>query len=68
MVESADIRPAPSAVKVAVETCKKLQSELDAWRKLNAEDVPALNKQVQAGQLAALPVASTKPDPLVCTP
>ncbi len=68
MVEAADLRPVPSAQKVSIESCKKLQTGLEAWRKLNSEEVAAVNKQLDAAHLAAIPVAATKGEALSCTP
>jgi len=68
MVESADMRPPVSAQTAAVEACKKLQVNLEAWSKLNSGDLAALNKQLEAAHVAALPVGSGKSSPLVCVP
>jgi len=68
MVESADMRPPVSAQTAALEACKKLQVNLEAWSKLNSGDLAAVNKQLEASHLAALPVASGKSIPLVCAP
>jgi hypothetical protein len=68
MVESADMRPPVSAQTAALEACKKLQVNLEAWSKLNSGDLAAVNKQLEASHLAALPVASGKTSPLVCVP
>jgi len=56
MVESADIRPVASARSVSHEACLGLQKRLALWQKLNAENIPALNKKLEAMHLAKLPV------------
>ena len=66
MVESADIRPVTSAQAAALNGCKKLQVKLEAWGKLNADDLTVINKQLGDAHLGALPVAKGKPDALVC--
>ncbi len=55
--ESADMRPAASAQKVARETCTALQKNLATWRQINEENIPAVNKQLQDIHLAPLPIA-----------
>ena len=65
MVESADIRPAASARKAAFDTCVGLQKNLETWRKLNEEDVAAVNKLLAAAHLEYLPVSNLKQS-LVC--
>jgi photosystem II stability/assembly factor-like uncharacterized protein len=65
MVESADMLPAASAEKAAHEACVGLQKNLETWRKLNAEDVPVLNKQLENFHSATLPLAKL-PQPLAC--
>jgi hypothetical protein len=57
MIESADMRPAASAQKVAHETCLALQKNLATWRQINDENIPAVNKPLQNIHLAPLPVA-----------
>lgn len=56
MVESADIRPPASARQAFRESCRKLKQSLETWQKLNAEGVPAMNKQLSDVHLDALPV------------
>jgi len=58
MVESADIRPVASARNAAHESCLELQKRLELWQKLNDENIPALNKELETIHLASLPVAS----------
>ena len=67
MIESADLKPAVSARKAALDSCTALQKSLLAWEKLNAEEVPATNKVLENAQVAGLPVASTRPA-LSCSP
>jgi photosystem II stability/assembly factor-like uncharacterized protein len=59
MIESADMRPAASAQKVAHETCTALQKNLATWRQINEENIPAVNKQLQNFHSAPLPVAGS---------
>jgi hypothetical protein len=57
MIESADIRPAASAQKASHQACLALQKNLAAWKQINLETIPAVNKQLQDFHLSALPVA-----------
>jgi len=66
MVESADIRPAASAQKAFAESCSGLQKLLATWQKLNDENIPALNKQLESVHIGGLPV-ETATKPLVCS-
>jgi hypothetical protein len=65
MIESADMRPAASAQKASQETCVALQKNLAAWRQINEESLPAVNKQLQNFHLSPLPVAARAQD-LAC--
>ncbi len=65
MIESADMRPAASGQKASQETCVALQKNLATWLKLNDENIPAVNKQLEGFHLAGLPLARPKP-PLTC--
>ena len=56
---------AASAQAAAHQACAGLQKNLEAWEKLNAQDIPALNKQLEAFHAARLP--TSKPSrPLKC--
>jgi len=68
MVESADIKPGPSAHQAANEGCVALQKKFEAWRKFNQEDVPAMNKLLRAANLTALPAAGAPAAALTCGP
>jgi photosystem II stability/assembly factor-like uncharacterized protein len=61
MIESADMRPAASGQKASRETCVALQKNLAIWLKLNDENIPAVNKQLEIFHLASLPLARPKP-------
>jgi len=61
MIESADMRPAASGQKASQETCVALEKNLAIWLKLNDENIPAANKQLETFHLAGLPLASRKP-------
>jgi len=65
MIESADMRPAASGQKASQETCVALQKNLATWLKLNDENIPAVNKQLEGFHLADLPLAHPTP-PLTC--
>jgi photosystem II stability/assembly factor-like uncharacterized protein len=60
MIESADMRPAASAQKASQETCVALQKNLAIWLKLNDENIPEVNKQLETFHLAGLPLARPK--------
>jgi hypothetical protein len=65
MIESADMRPAASAQKVAHDTCTTLQINLATWRQINEENIPGVNKQLQNFHFARLPIAGSTPN-LAC--
>jgi photosystem II stability/assembly factor-like uncharacterized protein len=67
MVESADLRPVESAHAAAKVACQKIQQGITTWQKLNAEDIPALNKLLLAAHLELLPVANGARNALVCS-
>jgi photosystem II stability/assembly factor-like uncharacterized protein len=66
MIETADVRPPDSAAAAVKDSCKALQKDSGQWRKLNAEVVPALNKQLELSKLNALPVTANQMAALVC--
>ncbi|HXT27160.1 MAG TPA: hypothetical protein VN749_20260 [Candidatus Eisenbacteria bacterium] len=66
MVESADMKPAASARKAATDSCAALQKSLQAWQKLNTDEVPGTNKLLENIHLAALPIAPARPE-LFCS-
>jgi photosystem II stability/assembly factor-like uncharacterized protein len=65
MIESADMRPAASAQKASHDACAALQKNLAAWRQINEESIPAVNKQLQEIHLSPLPLAGRGPN-LAC--
>ena len=67
MIESADLKPASSARQAVQKACSALQTNLQAWQKLNLEDVPAASKLLESVHLPALPVAPKGPE-LACSP
>jgi photosystem II stability/assembly factor-like uncharacterized protein len=66
MIETADVRPPDSAAAAVKDSCKALQKDSEQWRKLNAEVVPALNKQLELLKLNALPVTANQMAAVVC--
>jgi hypothetical protein len=58
MVESADLRPTESAQAAAVAACQAYKKDIVLWNKLNAENVPALNKYLQQYKLSPLQAAA----------
>jgi hypothetical protein len=67
MIESADIHPPDSARAAAQAACQALQKDGELWKKLNAEVVPALNKQLELSKLKALPTTAARVGALTCT-
>nr|AAP58622.1 hypothetical protein [uncultured Acidobacteriota bacterium] len=65
MIESGDVRPAPSARENAESACMALKTNLARWRVINSDKLPALNKLLQQNNLAAL-VAVTPPADPIC--
>jgi photosystem II stability/assembly factor-like uncharacterized protein len=66
MIETADIRPPDSASAAVKASCQSLQKDIEQWRKLNTEAVPAINKQLELSKLEALPVINYQVAPLAC--
>ena len=66
MIESADIRPPDSARAAVKESCQALQKDMEQWRKINAEAVPALNKQLALSKLKGLPATASHVATLAC--
>jgi photosystem II stability/assembly factor-like uncharacterized protein len=58
MVESADLRPTESARAAAVVACQAYKKDIVLWNKLNAENVPALNKYLEQYRLSPLQAAA----------
>ncbi|HEV2177822.1 MAG TPA: hypothetical protein VGW33_11585 [Terriglobia bacterium] len=57
-IESADARPSATARAAAEESCQALDKALEAWHKLNTQDVAEFNSTLAQHKLAALPVAA----------
>ena len=68
MVQSADLKPGEAARRAILDACNANAKNVAAWNKLNAETLPALNKQLAALKLAALPAAASAAAAPVCTP
>lgn len=66
MIETADIRPPDSATAAIKASCQALQKDSEQWKKLSAEAVPALNKQMELQKLKALPVTAYPAATLAC--
>jgi photosystem II stability/assembly factor-like uncharacterized protein len=66
MIETADIRPPESASAAVKASCQALLKDFEQWRKLNAEVVPLLNKQLQSSNLKLLPVITYQEGTLTC--
>jgi len=56
--DTGDGRPSESVRAAVTETCQTLTKDFDAWRKFDADDLPALNTLLQKDRLAALPSAT----------
>jgi hypothetical protein len=67
MVESGDARPSEPLSASANEWCGALTKALDAWRRLNADDLPAVNRALASRKVQLL-AAATVPDAPRCTP
>jgi hypothetical protein len=66
MIESADAPPAASARENAAVACQSLKKALMRWRVVNSDQLPALNKLLEANHLAALSTVVPPADP-VCS-
>jgi hypothetical protein len=55
LIETGDSRPTPSAYSVVTESCKTLDANQAAWRKLLAQDFPRLNRQLEKAGVGKLP-------------
>jgi photosystem II stability/assembly factor-like uncharacterized protein len=58
-VQSGDMRPSETARAVALESCRALEKDQAEWQRLNREEVPALNAELERLKLGPLPVAKT---------
>ncbi len=59
-VQSADARPAETAVAAVVEQCKALETDLEKWRELNERDVAQFNTRVHGAALLPVAAVDTK--------
>jgi hypothetical protein len=66
MIEVGDVRPAESARNAARDSCESLGKDLERWRKVNAESLPALNNLLKQHKLAPFPTATVAAAP-VCS-
>ena len=64
--DTGDGRPAESVRTAVAESCQALTKDFDAWRKFDADDLPALNTLLQKYNLAALPAATVNAPASVC--
>ena len=60
-VEAARAAPDPLATDTWAQGCADLAGVLDAWRAINAVDLPRLNAELAARQQSALPIATDIP-------
>ena len=68
MVQSADLRPGESAYRAVNDGCNALAKNSASWNKINAEILPALNKQLAAQKVPALTVAASVTTAPSCAP
>ena len=68
MVQSADLRPADSAVNAVNASCQSIAKNVAAWNKLNSETLLAINKLLAGQNVHALPVASAASAVPTCKP
>jgi hypothetical protein len=54
--QSADVRPAETVRTAVEDNCKSLDAALTKWRELNQQDLIGFNAQLQAKELAPLPI------------
>jgi photosystem II stability/assembly factor-like uncharacterized protein len=47
-IQEADVAPTPQVTTASVEAVKEAQSLIERWRAIEAQDIPALNKQLKA--------------------
>jgi photosystem II stability/assembly factor-like uncharacterized protein len=62
MVEVGDMRPAGTARDAARASCESLRNALARWRKMNTDELPALNKLLKQYEIAPLPASTFKAD------
>jgi len=63
MIQSGDMRPAGSAFENATLSCEALKKDLERWRKINAERLPAINDLFKQSRLGPLVTAGVDEDP-----
>jgi hypothetical protein len=64
--DTGDGRPSESVRASVTQACQAITKSFEAWRKFNADDVPALNTLLQKYKLAALPSAELNAPASVC--
>lgn len=64
--DTGDGQPSESVRASVTQACQAITKNFDAWRKFNADDVPALNTLLQKYKLAALPAATLNAPASVC--
>jgi hypothetical protein len=62
MIEGGDVRPAASARENTKVLCEALKKDLAAWRTVNSERLPALNKLLERHGLAKLAIITPSID------
>jgi len=67
MIESGDLAPAASARQNYSAACELLKKDLMRWRAVNSDQLPALNKLLEANHLVALQSIVPPADP-ICSP
>jgi photosystem II stability/assembly factor-like uncharacterized protein len=65
MIETGDMRPTDTARTAAMESCESLKHAMVRWRKVNADGLSALDKQLKQYGLAPLPATRPAAD-VVC--
>ena len=65
--DTGDGQPSESVRASVTEACQAITKSFEAWRKFNADDVPALNTLLQKYKLAALPPAELNAPAFVCS-
>jgi len=65
MIQSGDLRPAPSARANAIGACEVLKKNLAGWRKINSEILPGINTLFEKYKLTPLSIVTPTTD-LIC--
>ncbi|HKV27131.1 MAG TPA: hypothetical protein VJN90_02500 [Candidatus Acidoferrales bacterium] len=64
--DTGDGQPSESVRASVDEACQAIRKDIDAWRKFNTDDVPALNALLKKYKLAELPAAELNAPASVC--